>query len=54
MSTITRRGPRIGALAVTADDITLGTITKVSRGYAYTESGTRVSLDSYLNTWAVI
>lgn len=48
------RTPRIGATAVTADDMTLGTITKVTKTYAYTKSGARLHLDSYLETWAAI
>lgn len=46
--------PRIGALAVTADDVTLGPITRLGKIYAYTGSGARVPLASYLDTWAAL
>lgn len=50
MSIRTRR-PAIGATAYTADDMTIGTITKVGLVYAYTDAGQRIHLDSFMQTW---
>ena len=56
MATTTARIPRAvkpGKTVVTADDMQLGSITKVTSTYVYTAGG-RVPLDSYLETWTVV
>lgn len=52
MATSTRIKP--GKSIFTADDVSGGTIEKVTKLYAYSNSGERFRLDSFNEAWTVL